>query len=216
MKRIPKMLSNLHTHTTFCDGINAPEQMVKKAIEKGFVSLGFSGHAYTAFELTSCMKDEQGYIDEISRLKKAYEGQIEIYLGTEEDAFAPVDRSKYEYIIGSSHFLRHGGKILPLAYLQRIGAGLAALTQSDDLGAFIEGHGRAAFGNSGRGAVIGVLGGAQRCGVIRGDDDDPVADFQIIDIAYQLGGLGVRSRRRDGRNHGQNHGKYQRQRKNPF
>jgi hypothetical protein len=92
----------------------------------------------------------------------------------------------------------------------------AALTQGDDLGAFIEGHGRAAFGNSGCGAVVGVLGGAQRCGVIRGDDDDPVADFQIIDIAYQLGGLGVRSRRRDGRNHGQNHGKYQRQRKNPF
>ena len=108
------MLSNLHTHTTFCDGINTPEEMVKKAIEKGFVSLGFSGHAYTAFELTSCMKDEQGYIDEINRLKKAYEGQIEIYLGTEEDAFSLIDRSKYEYIIGSLHFLKVDDKILPL------------------------------------------------------------------------------------------------------
>ena len=117
------MLSNLHTHTTFCDGSNSPEEMVKKAIEKGFVSLGFSGHAFTAFELTSCMKDEQGYINEINRLKKTYEGQIEIYLGTEEDAFSLIDRSKYEYIIGSLHFLKVGDKILPLdignEYMQR-------------------------------------------------------------------------------------------------
>ena len=100
------MLSNLHTHTVFCDGKNTAEEMVISAIDKGFVSLGFSGHAYTEFELTSCMKDEQGYINEIERLKEKYKGKIEIYLGTEEDAFAHVDRSKYEYIIGSMHFLK--------------------------------------------------------------------------------------------------------------
>ena len=108
------MLSNLHTHTTFCDGKSTAEETVVEAIKKGFVSLGFSGHGYTEFELTSCMKDEDGYITEINRLKKLYKNEIEIYLGTEEDAFAPVDRSKYEYIIGSSHFLKHGGKILPI------------------------------------------------------------------------------------------------------
>jgi histidinol-phosphatase (PHP family) len=108
------MLSNLHTHTTFCDGQSTAEQMVLKAIEKGFVSLGFSGHAYTPFELTSCMTDEQGYINEINRLKKVYEKDIEIYLGTEEDAFALVDRSRYEYVIGSLHFLKVNGQTLPL------------------------------------------------------------------------------------------------------
>ena len=108
------MLSNLHTHTTFCDGKSTAEETVLSAIKKGFVSLGFSGHAYTSFELTSCMKDEAGYIKEINRLKKAYHDKIEIYLGTEEDAFAPVDRNKYEYIIGSSHFLKLNGKILPI------------------------------------------------------------------------------------------------------
>ena len=117
------MLSNLHTHTTFCDGQSTAEEMVQKAIELGFTSLGFSGHAYTPFELTSCMKDEQGYISEINRLKKVYGKDIEIYLGTEEDAFAPVDRSKYEYIIGSLHFLKVNGQILPLdignEYMQR-------------------------------------------------------------------------------------------------
>ena len=108
------MLSNLHTHTTFCDGKSTAEEMVISAIKKGFSSLGFSGHAYTSFELTSCMKDEAGYINEINRLKKLYSDKIEIYLGTEEDAFAPVDRSKYEYIIGSSHFVKLKDKILPL------------------------------------------------------------------------------------------------------
>lgn len=107
------MLSNLHTHTTFCDGQSTAEEMVQKAIEKGFVSLGFSGHAYTPFELTSCMTDEIGYINEINRLKEMYKSKIEIYLGTEEDAFALVDRSKYEYIIGSLHFLKKNNKILP-------------------------------------------------------------------------------------------------------
>jgi len=38
-------LQNLHTHSTFCDGIDTPEEMIKVAIEKGFVSLGFSGHS---------------------------------------------------------------------------------------------------------------------------------------------------------------------------
>ena len=108
------MLSNLHTHTTFCDGKSTAEETVLAAIKKGFVSLGFSGHAYTSFELTSCMTDEDAYIREITRLKELYNDQIEIYLGTEEDSFALVDRSRYEYIIGSSHFLRLNGEILPI------------------------------------------------------------------------------------------------------
>ena len=108
------MLSNLHTHTTFCDGKSAAEETVLAAIKKGFVSIGFSGHGYTAFELTSCMKDEEGYIREINRLKELYKNEIEIYLGTEEDSFSLVDRSKYEYIIGSSHFLKLNDRILPL------------------------------------------------------------------------------------------------------
>lgn len=108
------MLSNLHTHTTFCDGKSTAEETVKSAISRGFVSLGFSGHGYTAFELGSCMKDEDGYIREINRLKEVYKDEIEIYLGTEEDAFSPIDRSKYEYIIGSSHFIRSRGEYIPI------------------------------------------------------------------------------------------------------
>lgn len=104
------MLSNFHTHTIFCDGENTPEEMVLSAIEKGFDALGFSGHGYTDFDLRYCVKDIEGYIAEIGRLKEKYKGKIEIYLGVEEDAFHPADREKYDYIIGSSHYFYKNGE----------------------------------------------------------------------------------------------------------
>ena len=47
--------ADLHTHTSFCDGKNSPEEMVRSAVEKGFDVLGFSGHSYTPFDETYCM-----------------------------------------------------------------------------------------------------------------------------------------------------------------
>ena len=100
------MLSNFHTHTVFCDGDNTAEEMVLSAIEKGFDALGFSGHGFTDFDLSYCIKDMPGYISEINRLKDKYKDRIEIYLGLEEDAYCLCDRSKYDYIIGSCHYAK--------------------------------------------------------------------------------------------------------------
>ena len=66
------MLSNLHTHSTFCDGKSTPEDVVLSAIEKGFCSIGFSGHAHIDFDQSYCMRDTDGYIAEIKRLKDKY------------------------------------------------------------------------------------------------------------------------------------------------
>ena len=38
------IFEDFHTHTTFCDGKNTPEEMVLAAIEKGMPRIGFSGH----------------------------------------------------------------------------------------------------------------------------------------------------------------------------
>ena len=38
------MKQNLHTHTLYCDGKDSVEEMVRAAIDKGFTTLGFSGH----------------------------------------------------------------------------------------------------------------------------------------------------------------------------
>ena len=108
------MIANFHTHTTFCDGKNTPEEIVLKAIEKGFSAIGFSGHGYTEFDLRYCMKDTDAYIAEINALKEKYKGSIQIYLGIEEDAFHPVDRSKFDYIIGSSHYFHIEKAYLPI------------------------------------------------------------------------------------------------------
>jgi histidinol-phosphatase (PHP family) len=107
-------LSNLHTHSTFCDGNNTPEEIVLYAIDKGFSSIGFSGHGYTPYDLRYCMKDTEGYISEIERLKVKYADKITLLLGIEEDAFAPVDRARFDYIIGSSHYYLVGGKYYPI------------------------------------------------------------------------------------------------------
>ena len=53
-------LSNLHTHTHYCDGKYSPEEMVQAAIREGFVSLGFSGHSFTPCDVTYCMLPETG------------------------------------------------------------------------------------------------------------------------------------------------------------
>lgn len=100
------ILSNLHTHTSYCDGKNPPEEMVLSAINKGFSSLGFSGHAYTPHDDSYCMSPEktQNYIKEINLLKEKYNDKIEIYLGCECDLYSEIEREKYDYIIGSVHY----------------------------------------------------------------------------------------------------------------
>lgn len=108
------MFSNYHTHTTFCDGANTPEEMVLSAIKKNMSALGFSGHGFTGFDSRYCMRDTDGYIKEINRLKEVYKNDIEIYLGIEEDANHPCDRSKFDYIIGSSHYSVKDGKYYPI------------------------------------------------------------------------------------------------------
>lgn len=108
------MLANFHTHTTFCDGKSTPEEVVLSAINLGFSTIGFSGHGYTPFDLRYCMKDTDGYLSELARLREKYRGRIRILSGIEEDAFAPVDRSRFDYVIGSSHYLRDGDCYLPI------------------------------------------------------------------------------------------------------
>ena len=72
--------ANLHTHTSFCDGKNSPEEMVRSAVEKGFDVLGFSGHSYTPFDETYCMSSEntRRYQEEVRRQAETYRDQIRV------------------------------------------------------------------------------------------------------------------------------------------
>ena len=106
------MLANYHTHTIYCDGKNTPREMIDTAIEKGFDILGFSGHGYTEFDFSYCMTETDKYIAEIEMLREEYRGKIDILIGVEEDMRYFVDRKRYDYIIGSSHYFVMEGRNL--------------------------------------------------------------------------------------------------------
>ena len=101
-------LQNLHTHSTYCDGKDTPEEMIERAIEKGFGSIGFSGHSYMPFAPTHSMsaKGTVEYKKEILRLKDKYRGKIDIYLGLELELYSSEDISGYDYVIGSCHYFK--------------------------------------------------------------------------------------------------------------
>lgn len=98
--------SNAHTHTTYCDGANTPAEMAAAAFALGFKGLGFSGHSPAAFDPTCPgISNETAYRSEIAGLKEQYEGKMAILCGVEQDYYAPVNRSEYDYIVGSVHYL---------------------------------------------------------------------------------------------------------------
>ena len=98
--------SSAHNHTVFCDGKSTAEEMVLKAIDLGFVSLGFSGHGYSPYDPTGMpRKDEIRYREEIRRLQDIYGDQLEILLGIEHDSLMPYDNFPYDFMIESVHNL---------------------------------------------------------------------------------------------------------------
>ena len=110
---------NFHTHSIYCDGKDTPEEMVLSAIEKGFTDLGFSGHAYIDdFECDWAMTAENSrkYISEINDLKIKYRDKINIYCGTELDYFCTDVPGKYDFTIGSVHYLNMGGEYQAIDY----------------------------------------------------------------------------------------------------
>lgn len=91
-------LSNFHTHTTFCDGRDTPEAMVRAALQLGFDSLGFSSHS-------DMLADPAAYRAEIRRLQAAYAGRLRILCGIEAEFGPAFCRMGYDYVIGSVHYV---------------------------------------------------------------------------------------------------------------
>lgn len=107
---------NLHTHSVFCDGKNSLEDIVSEAVARGFDSIGFSSHSYTPFDESYCMKPVNipQYVSECRRQKEKYDGRIKIYCGIEQDFYAPPPIEKYDFVIGSVHYLKVGGEFVPV------------------------------------------------------------------------------------------------------
>ena len=105
------MDSNYHTHTTFCDGADSPEELVLEAIRLGCPEIGFSGHSHLREDV--CSMSEEGtlsYCREIRRLQDKYSDNIVIRLGIEHDYFSEIDTDLFEYSIGAVHFVEKDGR----------------------------------------------------------------------------------------------------------
>lgn len=109
-------MTDLHTHTNYCDGAASPEEMAAAALEKGLSCLGFSGHSHTRFDESYCMSPEgtEAYRRRIEDLKKEYAGKMRILCGVEQDFWSEASTLGYDFVIGSVHYLRLGDEYRPV------------------------------------------------------------------------------------------------------
>lgn len=108
------ILQNLHTHTVYGDGKNTVEEMIRGAVQSGCTSLGFSEHSpfppVGKHDGYSLLPEQIGsYRAEVLRLREQYLGQLEIFLGLEQDIDSLPPAQPYDYLIGSVHNLRAAG-----------------------------------------------------------------------------------------------------------
>ena len=94
--------SNIHTHTTFSDGIGSVRENIESAIAKNMVSLGISDHSYTYCNTSYCIKkDAYGdYFKTVNALKKEYSEKIDVLLGLELDYYSKINTPKIALVHG--------------------------------------------------------------------------------------------------------------------
>ena len=106
---------NLHTHSTYVDGKDTPEEMLLEAIKRGFDAVGFSEHTFLPTSNLSKQMNEDGtelYKKEIKALKEKYRGIIDVFCGLEYESYSTVSPDGCDYLIGSVHYLDVNGKIV--------------------------------------------------------------------------------------------------------
>ncbi len=108
--------ADLHIHTNFCDGKSGIEEIIISAINKGLSAVGISSHGYTEFDTSYCIKAEKiaEYLKEIETLRDKYKDKIKVFAGVEHDLFSCNPTDKYDYVIGSMHYVKAGDKYYSL------------------------------------------------------------------------------------------------------
>ncbi|MBQ3284623.1 MAG: histidinol-phosphatase [Ruminococcus sp.] len=107
---------DLHMHTAYCDGKDAPEDMILSAIDKGLTTVGISGHSYTFFDESYCMQkaDIPRYISELHYLRAKYFDRIRVLCGVEQDYYSDYPTDEFDYVIGSVHYVKVEDAYIPV------------------------------------------------------------------------------------------------------
>ena len=108
--------ANYHTHTTYCDGKNTPEEIAIAAIEMGLEYLGFSGHVDV-----SPVMDVPAYLTDVRRVQEKYRNRIGILCGGELDnLYHDRHPEGFDYLIGSVHHMKKDNEILAIDWKEEI------------------------------------------------------------------------------------------------
>jgi histidinol-phosphatase (PHP family) len=109
------VLTNYHTHTKFCDGMELPVRYAEEAIKQNVKVLGYSAHAPVPFPCTWTLpyEDFQEYLSAIDSLKTKFADQLEICCGLEIDYIPQlwpqmkemINPCQLDYFIGVVHFI---------------------------------------------------------------------------------------------------------------
>jgi len=100
-----------HVHTSYTDGKESLEEMVKTALEHGFEYIGITDHSVSAHYAHGLSADQlNAEIEYIDMLNKKYEGKITILKGIESDIlengsldYEDETLSKLDFVIASVH-----------------------------------------------------------------------------------------------------------------
>lgn len=134
------ILKDYHVHSSFCDGADTPEKIVKSAIENRIDTLGILTHSYTFFDESYCIKkDRYGeFVAEISRLKAKYKGKINLLCGVEQDVYSTAPTEGFDYIISSAHYVKVSEEYLSIDESREKTAEIAKKYFGGDFYAFAE------------------------------------------------------------------------------
>lgn len=111
---------DFHTHTTLCDGVNTPREMVEAALARGMTHIGFSGHSPIAYPTDYCLRDTEEYVRTVRALQEEYQGRITVLCGIEADLYTPIDLARYDYRIGSVHDVKCGEEYITVDHTEAI------------------------------------------------------------------------------------------------
>ena len=110
-----KPLHDYHMHTRFSeDGDNSPEEMSLRAIELGFLEIGFSEHWDVGpYETNPRFFQPEPWYAELERLRGLFAGQLILRAGIEvaephlypKETAEVLARAQFDYVLGSVHFV---------------------------------------------------------------------------------------------------------------
>ena len=109
---------DFHVHSSYSDGLDHPETVVRAALALGMTYLGFSDHGYAAYDGECCIPREKlaEHRQTIRALSEKYRDRIEICCGVEQDLYSDAPTEGYDYVIGSVHYLYLDGRYYDIDY----------------------------------------------------------------------------------------------------